>query len=383
MVGSANGVGTRVDPFLSGPFVVDDAPRHLRRVHSRSSVTSFTELSRDRATGLSTSQSTPDLRSLGNNAVVSTKTSFSPPSLDSSKTGLLSPKLPVVKETKTGDCTHHPSRGWKWLPHHLSEEELWLKIRDEAKADAETEASLASVLHSAILVHRSFEKTMAFILANKLATPTLLGTHLMRLILDAYEDDPDLLNACSADIQAVYERDPACDKYLQCLLYFKGFHAIQSHRVANWLWKKGRKSLALAIQSRISECFHVDIHPGAELGRGLMIDHATGVVIGETAIIEDNVAMLHHVTLGGSGTGVGKRHPTIGAGVLLGAGAIVLGPVTVGAGTKVGAGTVVVRDLPCYAVAVGVPARIVKQDKSCEPCVNMDQCSDFILDFQI
>lgn len=184
-------------------------------------------------------------------------------------------------------------------------------------------------------------------------------------------------------MQAVLDRDPACDKYTQCMLYFKGFQAVQSQRIAHWLWNQQRRALAIALQSRISEVFHVDIHPAAIIGRGIMIDHATGVVIGETAEIKDNVSMLHHVTIGGSGTGTGKRHPTIGNGVLLGAGTSILGPVTIGCGSKIGAGAVVVHSLPRHCVAVGVPARVIKQNTSCEPCNSMDQCGDFVPDFQI
>eukprot|EP00803_Ostreobium_quekettii_P004895 evm.model.scf_108.1 EVM.evm.TU.scf_108.1 scf_108:266-2145(+) len=218
---------------------------------------------------------------------------------------------------------------------------------------------------------------MAFVIANKLASSTLLGTHLMRLCLDAFEDDPAIIDACNADLQAVIDRDPACDKYTQCMLYFKGYQAVQSHRIAHWLWQKGRKALAMALQSRVSEVFHVDIHPAVSIGRGILMDHATGIVMGETSIIGDNVSMLHHVTLGGSGTGKGTRHPQIGHGVLLGAGATVLGPVHVGEGTKIGAGTVVVADVPSHSVAVGVPARIIKSNKKPEPCQSMDQCSGF------
>jgi len=184
-------------------------------------------------------------------------------------------------------------------------------------------------------------------------------------------------------MQAVIDRDPACEKYTQCMLYFKGFQAVQSQRLAHWLYNKGRKALAIALQSRISEAFHVDIHPAAVIGRGFMLDHATGVVIGETAVIKDNVSMLHHVTLGGSGTGKGKRHPTINHGVLLGAGVSILGPVIVGRGSKIGAGAVVVHDLPAHCVAVGVPAKVIKRDTRCEPCDSMDQCGDFVLNYQI
>ncbi|GLC36489.1 hypothetical protein PLESTB_000153800 [Pleodorina starrii] len=301
--------------------------------------------------------------------------------------------VPTEYETqrtaKANDCPecpeddYHPSQGWRPQPHHLTKDQLWARIREEAQLDAASEPALASNLYSTILAHSNIEKSMAFLLANKLAWPTMLGMQLMRLIQDAYDDDSELMDACLADLQAVYDRDPACDRYTQAILYFKGFQAVQSYRVAHWLWQKGRKALALALQSRISEVFHVDIHPAAQLGRGIMIDHATGVVIGETAVVGDNVSMLHHVTLGGSGTSRGVRHPTIGHGVLLGAGVTVLGPVTVGAGSKVGAGSVVVTDIPCHAVAVGVPARIIKRDLIKEPVNTMDQCVDFVLNYDI
>lgn len=277
---------------------------------------------------------------------------------------------------------YHPSQGWRPMPHHLTKQQLWDRMRAEAKADADAEPTLASFLYSSILGHSTFEKSLNFILANKLASPTLYSTQLVKIIEDCYVADPGIVDAALADMQAVFDRDPACDKYTQCLLYFKGFQAIQCHRIAHHLWDKGRKMLAVALQSRISEVFHVDIHPAATFGRGILLDHATGVVIGETAVVGDNVSMLHHVTLGGSGTGKGIRHPTIGHGVLLGAGVSVLGNVTVGCGAKVGAGSVVVSDLPCHSVAVGVPARIVKQNVRSEPCQDMDQ-TDFTLDYVI
>ncbi|GLC36490.1 hypothetical protein PLESTB_000153900 [Pleodorina starrii] len=278
---------------------------------------------------------------------------------------------------------YHPSQGWQPQPHHLTKDQLWARICEEAHQDAISEPALASNLYSTILSHDNIEATMTFLLSSKLACPTMLGMHLMRLMQEAFENDPRIMDACLADLQAVYDRDPACDRYTQAILYFKGFQAVQSHRVAHWLWQEGRKALALALQSRISEVFHVDIHPAAQLGRGIMIDHATGVVIGETAVVGDNVSMLHHVTLGGSGTSRGVRHPTIGHGVLLGAGVTVLGPVTVGAGSKVGAGSVVVTDIPCHAVAVGVPARIIKRDLLKEAVTDMDGVYEFVLDYEI
>jgi len=293
------------------------------------------------------------------------------------------PQRQLSEPKVVGPADYHPSQGWMLLPHHLSKDQIWKKMKEEAKHDADSEPTLASFLYSSILGHHTFEKTLAFILANKLASATLYSTQLMKIIDDCYKEEPAIIEACIADLQAVFDRDPACEQYTQCLLYFKGFQALQCHRIAHYLWGKGRKLLAVALQSRISEAFHVDIHPAASFGRGVMLDHATGVVIGETAVVGDNVSMLHHVTLGGSGTGKGIRHPTIGHGVLLGAGVSVLGSVTVGCGAKVGAGSVVVNDLPCYSVAVGVPARIVKQNPRLEPCQDMDQTQDFILDYVI
>ena len=284
----------------------------------------------------------------------------------------------VSKNEALGSCK------WSPEPNHRRKQQIWKRIREEAHAVAAEEPVLASFFHMTVIMHSTLEKSLAFVLANKLASPTLLGTQLTRLILDAYEDEPELLEACVADLNAVFDRDPACEQYLQCLVFFKGFQAIQVQRIAHWMWKKGRKALALALQSRMSEVFDVDIHPGATLGKGLMMDHASGVVIGETAIIGDNVSLLHHVTLGGSGTGTGSRHPIIGNGVLLGAGVSVLGPIVIGHCTKVGAGSVVVTDVPPHCVAVGVPAKVVKrlQDDNV-PTRDMDQIHDFILDYVI
>ncbi|KIY95944.1 serine O-acetyltransferase [Monoraphidium neglectum] len=275
----------------------------------------------------------------------------------------------------------HPSQGWRAQPHHLSPEELWQRVRQESKGDADAEPTLASFLYSSILAHKTFEQALAFVLANKLASSTLYSTQIKQIAEDVYKEDPSIIDAAMADLQAVLDRDPACDRYTQALLHFKGYQAVQSHRVAHRLWNSGRRALALMLQSRISEAFHVDIHPAARVGRGILLDHATGVVIGETAAIGDNVSMLHHVTLGGSGIGKGVRHPQVGHGVLLGAGVTVLGPVTLGAGAKVGAGSVVVTDLEPHSVAVGVPARVIKRAVS-EPCDDMDQIG-FLLDYVI
>lgn len=260
---------------------------------------------------------------------------------------------------------------------------VWASLRSDCEAAAAAEPALASFLHTTVLTHGSLARALACLLANKLASRTLLGTQLAATIEDAYASDPTLIDAAVADAGACLERDPACGGVAQCVLYFKGFQALQSHRVAHHLWRHGRRALALALQSRVSEVMHVDIHPGAVIGSGVLIDHATGVVIGETAVVGDNVSLLHHVTLGGSGTVRGTRHPRVGDGALLGAGVCVLGPVSVGAGSKVGAGSVVVCDLPPHCVAVGVPARIVKTGLTAEPSRDMNLVDDFILDWVI
>ncbi|KAL6779854.1 SAT1 [Auxenochlorella protothecoides x Auxenochlorella symbiontica] len=266
----------------------------------------------------------------------------------------------------------------------LNADTLWAKIQEEAAELSKSEPLIASKLGMTVVTHPSLSKSLAFLLSNKLANETLLGTQLVHLFMDAYADDAGLLASGVADLHAVMERDPACDTYVQCLLFYKGFQAVQSYRLGHWLWKKGRHTLALAIQSRMAEVFTVDIHPAARLGQGLLFDHATGIVIGETAVVGDNVSMLHHVTLGGSGTGRGRRHPTIGNGTLLGAGVSVLGPIIVGANCKIGAGSVVLTDLPPSTVAVGVPAKIIKQlDSSVLPRASMEQIADFILDWTI
>ncbi|KAJ7277579.1 hypothetical protein O6H91_22G062400 [Diphasiastrum complanatum] len=260
------------------------------------------------------------------------------------------------------------------------EDDLWLRMRVEARRDAEAEPVLASFLYSTILAHRSLDRALAFHLGNKLASTTLLSTNLVNLMLDTFMEDADIRDAVRADIKAVRERDPACVSYSHCMLNFKGFLACEAHRVAHRLWKQGRNCLALALQSRVSEQFHVDIHPAAKIGKGILFDHATGVVVGETAVIGNNVSILHNVTLGGTGAFSGDRHPIIGDGVLVGAGSILLGPITVGEGAKIGAGSLVLTDVPPYTTAIGNPARLVGGRKSPEklqevPSRTMDHTS--------
>eukprot|EP00741_Cyanophora_paradoxa_P023428 tig00021582_g22632.t1 len=236
---------------------------------------------------------------------------------------------------------------------------LWRTIRQEAKADAQSEPILASFLYSAILVHTNLEDCLAFTLANKLQSPTLLSTQLLELFKEVIAADRDLRQAFLADLRAVRARDPACRGFSQALLYFKGFQAVQAYRVSHALWRSGRVPLALALQSRISEVFHVDVHPAARIGRGILLDHATGVVIGETSVVGNDVSILHGVTLGGTGKESGDRHPKIGNGVLLAAGVAVLGNIRIGDGAKIGAGSVVVKDIPPHVTACGVPAKVL------------------------
>jgi len=238
-------------------------------------------------------------------------------------------------------------------------DELWLEMRKECRRDAETEPTLASYLYSTILAHRSLENALAFHLGNKLSNSTLLSSQLYNLIADVFMEDAYIRECIRADIKAFRERDAACVSYSHCLLNFKGFLACQAHRVAHRLWNQGRISLALAIQSRVSDVFAVDIHPAARIGKGVFFDHATGVVVGETATIGNNVSILHHVTLGGTGKYGGDRHPKIGDGVLIGAGATILGNIRIGEGAKIGAGSVVLIEVPSYTTAVGNPARLV------------------------
>lgn len=249
---------------------------------------------------------------------------------------------------------------------------IWETIREEVVRDTEHEPTLASFLHGVVLNHRKLEDALSFHLASKLESATIPAITLRDLIDEAFSGDHEIGAAVRADIQAVCTRDPACRGYLIPLLYFKGFHALQAYRVAHFYWKQGREPLALYLQSRISEVFGVDIHPAARIGRGILIDHATSVVIGETAVVEDNVSMLHEVTLGGTGKEKGDRHPKVRKGVLIGTGAKILGNIEVGEGAKIGAGSVVLDPVPPHCTVAGVPAKIVGRVAVAEPALEMD-----------
>jgi serine O-acetyltransferase len=254
-----------------------------------------------------------------------------------------------------------------------AEIDIWEIIRQEAARDANREPMLASFLHSVILNHRRLEDALSYILASKLGSPTLTAVSLRDLVDDALANDRSIGVAVRADIAAVMSRDPACLGYSIPLIYFKGFHSIQAYRIAHYYWIADRKPLALYLQSRISEVFAVDIHPGARLGKGLLFDHATSIVIGETAVIDDDFSMLHEVTLGGTGKVGGDRHPKIRRGVMIGAGAKILGNIVIGEGAKVGAGSVVLHDVPPHSTVAGVPARQVGYPAHALPALEMDQ----------
>ena len=249
---------------------------------------------------------------------------------------------------------------------------VWQRICDEANQVVRDEPLLGGVMHNNLLHHSTMERALAFRFALKLSSAEISEQILREIAEDAYADSTGLGEAARADIVAVHERDPACHRFLQPLMYFKGYQAVQAYRVGHWLWQTGRRDMALFVQMRISEMFGVDIHPAARIGKGIMIDHAHSIVIGETAVVGDNVSMLHSVTLGGTGKEDGDRHPKIGDGVLIGAGAKVLGNITVGANSRIAAGSVVLNDVPCCKTVAGVPARIVGEAGCAQPALSMD-----------
>lgn len=259
-----------------------------------------------------------------------------------------------------------------------STDPVWERIRQETSLHASEEPILASFLHATILNHARLELALSFHLASQLDSPTASSLLLREVMLEALDGDASIRQAVRADLQAVEDRDSACHELYIPFLYFKGFHALQTHRVAHWLWTQGRESLALFFQNRMSAEFGVDIHPAARMGQGIMLDHATGLVIGETAVVGNNVSILQSVTLGGTGKDEGNRHPNIGDGVLISAGAKILGNICVGAGAKVGAGSVVLENVPAHTTVAGVPAKVVGRPASDQPALEMDH--DFCCD---
>ncbi|KAA5801669.1 serine O-acetyltransferase [Alkalicaulis satelles] len=250
--------------------------------------------------------------------------------------------------------------------------QVWSRLRFDAAAAAAEEPMLASMLNAAVLRHENFSEALAHRVAEKMADAQLDALQMHHVARAAFAAAPELADQAARDMLAVDERDPAVRSLLQPFLYFKGFHALISYRVAHWLWRQERETLAFHLQSRMSERFAVDIHPAAKLGAGLMIDHASSVVIGETAVVGDDVSILHEVTLGGTGAETGDRHPKIGRGVMIGAGAKVLGNIKVGDYARIAAGSVVLQDVPARCTVAGVPARPVG-GACAEPARSMDQ----------
>jgi serine O-acetyltransferase len=250
---------------------------------------------------------------------------------------------------------------------------VWQRIRSEAEDVAGTEPELATFIYASILHHDSLEAAVVHRVAHRLDRADVSGELIRQAYADALEDDPAIGEAFRADVVATVDRDPAVHRYLEPVLYLKGFHAIQTHRLAHWLWQRGRKDLAYYLQSRSSAAFQTDIHPAARIGRGIFLDHATGLVVGETAVIEDDVSMLHGVTLGGTGKQDGDRHPKIRRGVMIGAGAKILGNIEVGCCARIAAGSVVLQAVPPQKTVAGVPAKVIGEAGCPEPARFMDQ----------
>ena len=249
---------------------------------------------------------------------------------------------------------------------------VWDRIVSEAKSVLDVEPLLGAMIHSSILHHSSLDQAIAYRISLKLASAEMPEQMLREVTDQAYLEGQIGLQS-RADLVGNLERDPACHRLIQPILYFKGFHAVQAYRVSHWLWNKGRKDLSCFFQSRISEVFGIDIHPAAVIGHGIMIDHAHSIVIGETAVVGNNVSMLHSVTLGGTGKQDDNRHPKIGDGVMIGAGAKVLGNIKVGHCSRIAAGSVVLHEIPPGKTVAGVPAKIVGTAGCDQPSIMMDQ----------
>lgn len=252
-------------------------------------------------------------------------------------------------------------------------QELWQQLKSEAQQVIQQEPLLASYVYACVLNHDSLQSALSFILANKVSDDVMPAATVRELFDKAFKEFPEIITEASCDIAAVYERDAAVSTHLPVILYMKGFQSIQVHRLAHFLWKNERRELALFMQSRNSEVFGVDIHPACKIGRGIMFDHATGIVIGETCVIEDNVSILQQVTLGGTGNEKGDRHPKIRSGVLIAAGATVLGNIEIGVGAKIGAGSVVLDDVAPHTTVVGIPAKATGKPCTETPSETMNQ----------
>jgi serine O-acetyltransferase len=250
---------------------------------------------------------------------------------------------------------------------------VWARIRREAEVVVRQEPELSSFIYSSVLHHDRLEQVVVHRIAERLDHPDVSGELIRQAYQGALDDTPALGDIFRADIVATYDRDPATNRFIEPVLYYKGFHAIQTHRLAHWLWGKGRKDFAYYLQSRASAAFNCDIHPAARIGRGIFLDHASGLVVGETAAIDDDVSILHDVTLGGTGNEAGDRHPKIGRGVMIGAGAKILGNIEVGHCARIASGSVVVKPVPHNKTVAGVPARVIGESGCAEPSRTMEQ----------
>ena len=250
---------------------------------------------------------------------------------------------------------------------------IWSSVRADAEQIVRSEPAMASFVYATVLNHGRLEDAVISRIAQRIGNDVVSGELITSAFEEALDDDGSIREAMRVDLAAVHDRDPACHRYIEPVLYFKGFHAIETHRLAHWLWKQGRRDFAYYIQSRSSEVFQTDINPAVTIGRGIFLDHATGLVVGETAVIEDDVSILQEVTLGGTGKEDGDRHPKIRRGVLIGAGAKILGNIEVGRCSKVAAGSVVVKAVPPNSTVAGVPARVIGEAGCREPARSMDQ----------
>lgn len=258
----------------------------------------------------------------------------------------------------------------------LIQASIWQSILEEANKACLAQPVMSSFFHCNVISHKNFSDAISYYLASRLASNTLSAMSCQSVFHEAFDDEPELIQQMLNDLLAHYHRDAACNEYIIPLLYYKGFHALQAYRIANWLWRKDRKMLALYLQHRIARLFDVDIHPAAQMGSGIMLDHATGIVIGETSVVADDVSILHDVTLGGSGSTKCSRHPKIERGVLLSAGAKLLGAITVGVGAKVGSGSLVLNDVAPYVTVAGVPAKVVGSAHVNMPSLEMNHSLD-------
>ena len=250
--------------------------------------------------------------------------------------------------------------------------ETWSTIKSEINEKILDEPVLVNFFSKRIHQHDNLESAISDLLANKLASDDISASTLRQLFHEAFLEDNTLIQSVLNDLAATKQRDPAVRAHVDIMLYFKGFQAVQAYRIANWLWRQQRQNLALYIQSLISQIFTVDIHPAATIGSGIMIDHATGIVIGETCVLKDNISIMQGVTLGGTGNESGDRHPKIYSGVLIGSSAQILGNVTVGEGAKVGAGSVVLDDVAPHTTVAGIPAIVVGKPRADQPALDMN-----------